>query len=284
MSANTNHSALSTLINAAMNEATTSGNRSAALIVEMFNSELTFSKTAIYNVMRRAGAERTSAIDTIIGLVSDDFKALTNRYEVVTHKDHKAKLANDKAKEQNTFETQAILGKIKAARIMVTRAMSAVYFLRDRNCTVLKLKKFGSSSSLLAKVDHEDADVGAVTITVSVAEMIRNGDKLLSETMGKGKANTGRGATAKNPVAAALADSSKALAAVLTGVNSDKVKPITDYSDDVEQQLETTLKQLFAMKFSDGKNIDVKAANEWIKATYPSKVAAPAPKQEKKVA
>lgn len=280
---NANHSNLSTLINAAMNEATTSGNRSAALIVEMFASEMTFSKNAIINIMRKTGAERSAALDTLIGLVSDDFKALTNRYEVVTHKDHKAKLANDKAKEANSFEVQAINGKIKAARIMVSRAMSAVFYLRERNCTVLKLKKFGSSSSLLAKVDHEDADIGSVTITVSVAEMIRNGDKLLADATGKTKAATGRGSQAKNPVANAIADSSKALAAVLTGANSEKVKPITDFSNEVEQQLETTFRQLFAMKFLDGKTVDRKAVNEWINDTFVAP-AAPATKSDKKAA
>lgn len=275
-----NTSAISALINGVMNEATSSGNRSAALVVEMFNSELTFSKAAILNVMRKQGAERTAAIDTVISLVSDDFKRIHAQYDVATHKDHKAKLTTDRAREANAFEAGALLGKIKAARIMVTRAMSAVFYLRERECSKLSIKKFGAQSSLVANITDDEGD--AIKVTKSVAELIREGDKAVANATGKVKAAAP--ATAKNPVAHALADSSKALAAALTGINAKETKPLTDFSDDVEAQMETTLAQLFKMKFFDGNKFDNVSFKEWMASQFKQEAKPVAPAANKKAA
>lgn len=267
-----NISPIAALINGAMKDATTSGNRSAALIVAMFQSEATFSKSIILNAFQKEGADKTDMIDDLICIVSEDFMALRNQYDVMTHKDNKAKVRdNHSAKERLAFETVAVLGKIKAARMMVTRALSAVYYLRDRDCTKLIVNKIGTGA-LVASIISDDEDMKGERTTLRIAStaLTAAGDKLLREHTGKAKNNTGRGATAKNPVASALADSSKALAAVLTGVNAtDKgPKALTDFSNDVEQQLEVTLKELFTMKFFDGKSFDVATFNEWTNSQF----------------
>lgn len=271
---NSNVSPISALINQTMNDADKADNRCAALVEAMFKAEVSFSLASIVNTFGKEGADRVTDIDTMLTLHSDDYRAYADRYDVLTHKDHKAKVKSLSRTEQdkNAFETQAVKAKLTAARMMFTRALTAVAYLREGQCT--RFDKFnGSKSAYKVRIfDKEQADY--ILETLSVAEMIKRGDKTLRELTGKAKKTTGRAATAKNPVTAALADSSKALAAVLTGVNAKGVKPMTDFATEVETNLEATFTQLFGMKFFDGKKFDKNTFIEWIGATYGNDVSA----------
>src|SRR5690606_2818819 len=94
--------------------------------------------------------------------------------------------------------------------------------------------------------------------------------------------DTGRKATAKaeNPTSKistsskdasirSLADSSKALTAVLSG-EAGKIS-ITDFDDALEAQLNMALRQLFAMSFLDDKGeVDRATLNKWIADNFPA--------------
>lgn len=212
-----NVSAMAAIIAGVLKDEATSQNRSASLIQIMFDNEVTYTPEYIAAIVRLTGEDRTAATDKALADIAPEFVGTKSTLEALKAKDNKDRTETDK----NAIET--INKQLRAARIMFTRAMTAVYGLRTGETPALEVKASKRKTGSLA-VEYLKERTGDKIKTVdrehTAAQLIAIGEKRLNEALGKkAKAAT----TARNPSAAAsLADSSKALAAVLTGVVNSK--------------------------------------------------------------
>lgn len=280
-----NVSPISAIIAGVMKDATTEGNRQAELTVAMFKNEVTYSSENILDVFRKEGAEKTEAIDVLISDASDEYAGVM---------DHMASIKDKPSKERSTadvFQIDSLNRKARAARMMFERALKSVYWLRASNVSAVSLNKIGTGamrvvgpSAALDPSNKDDDDATAdipVKVTFSCNTLANKGNDAIRVKLGKSAAKT---ATAKNPAANVIADASKSLAAVLSNLGNDgKRKPITDFSDAVEADLETTLRELFAMKFVDERGrVDLKEVTAWADEQF--NIPASKAKQETKAA
>ena len=247
---------ISAIINAVMRDATSEGNRQADLTVALFSNEVTYSTSVILDTFRKEGKEKTVVIDTMLADVSDDFDAVMNQIILI----------KDKRKEDRTkadaFTVDGLNRKARAARIMFERALKSVYFLRTNGCRKIMSNKIGTGA-LKASMPDADDKGEFVNELYTCNELASKGDKTLRLALGKASAPASK---AKNPNANVIADASKSLAAVLTSIGADgKRKPMTDYSDDVEANMEATLRELFLMKFADDRGrVAVEDVQAWL--------------------
>lgn len=260
MTAQNNVNPISAIIAGVLRDEATSLNRSAALIEHMFNSEATFSAFAIAAIIKMQGEDRTAAIDAMIKDASQEF--VGTLASLAAYKDMKA---SDRTEaDKNAMET--LNKQLRAARIMFTRAMYAVYGLRSGEHPALEIKASKRKTGSLA-VEYLKERNGNKVKTVdkeqTCSELIRIGEKALNDALGKTKKVT----TAKNPSASAnLADSSKALAAVLTGVvnskNPNRFDMLTN-NKELEGNALTILASIIKIECSDEKGIiDTKALED----------------------
>lgn len=273
----TNVSPVDSIINGVMRDATTADNRQAELTVAMFNAEVTYTAKIIIDTFNKEGAERTAAIDNLLCDASSEFDHVVGKLDHL--KEHmKAAKKNDDTKtvQSDAFQIEGLNKKARAARMMFTRALYSVLWLREKKCRTIATNKIGSGALLVKLTDPED-DTGSINEKVSCTQLAARGEKHFRDSSGKAKKPS---ASARNPAANVLADASKSLAAVLSSMASDgKRKPMSDFDDAVEHNMEATLKELFAMRFFDGDKLDRKSLNEWIDSTF-KPVAKDAPKQE----
>ena len=260
-------SPITTIITAVMRDATAEGNRQAELVVAMFKSEITYGKKELLAVLLKEGAERTTMLDNMIASVSDEFAGAIKHLNSIKDKPAKERTTAD------AFTVEGLNRKARAARIMFVRALQSVLWLRENGCKSIASNKIGTGALKAKMPDPEDAGE-FVNETFSCNTLANKGADLVRAKAGK---SASKDVKARNPAANVVADASKSLAAVLTSLgNSGHRKPITDFSDEVESNLETTLKELFAMKFcDDAGKVDTKAVISWANATFAKPAEAP---------
>lgn len=256
-----NTSPIANIISGVMKDATTEGNRQAELVVAMFASEATYTSAAIANVFSKDGADKTAIVDEMLEDVSDDYGKVLS---------HMQSIKDKPAKERSTADAFTLDGlnrKARAARIMFERALKSVYWLREARCQSIRANKIGTGA-LKAKMPDPEDEGEFVNETFSCTQIANRGDKLIREKLGK--ASKEKSDRAKNPTANVIADASKSLAAVLSSLATDgKRKPIDEFDDTVEQSLETTLREVFAMKFADDRGkVDFEDVKVWINDTF----------------
>ncbi len=248
-----NVSAMAAIIAGVLKDEATSQNRSASLIQIMFEAEVTYTPEYIAAIVRLTGEDRTAATDKALADIAPEFVGTKSTLEALKSKDNKDRTETDK----NAIET--INKQLRAARIMFTRAMTAVYGLRTGETPALEVKASKRKTGSLA-VEYLKERTGDKIKTVdrehTAAQLIAIGEKRLNEALGKkAKAAT----TARNPSAAAsLADSSKALAAVLTGVvnskDPNKVDLLTN-NKELEGNALTIMASIIKLECADDKGI-----------------------------
>lgn len=259
MTNNTNNNPMSAIIAGVLKDEATSLNRSASLVALMFEAEATYSIDAIMSVMRLEGTERTTAIDKELSDISPEFvgtiKALDGLKEI--------KSTDRTETQSNTIET--INKQLRAARMMFTRAQYAVYGLRINDASEVKssARKIGSLAVEYIK-ERTGNKIKTVDKEQTVSELIRVGETMIKEKLGKKSA-----AKAKNPTAGnSLADSSKALAATLTGVvNSNDPKRFDMITDnkELETNVNTILASVLKLECTDDKGVyDFDALSELV--------------------
>lgn len=256
-----NTSPIANIISGVMRDATTEGNRQAELVVAMFAAEATYSSAVIANVFSKNGTEKTAIIDEMLADVSDDFDKVLAHMQSIKDKPAKERTTAD------AFTLEGLIRKARAARIMFERALKSVFWLREAGCKSINTNKIGTGA-LKAKMPDPEDDGEYVNETFSCNQIASRGDKLIRERLGK--TSTGKPERAKNPAANVIADASKSLAAVLSSLASDgKRKPIDEFDDTVEQSLEVTLREVFAMKFADDRGmIDFADVKAWVEETF----------------
>lgn len=255
-----NASPISAIIAGVMKDATTEGNRQAELTVAMFKNEVTYSSDNILDVFRKEGAEKTEALDVLISDASDEYAGVM---------DHLASIKDKPSKERSTadvFTIDSLNRKARAARMMFERALRSVYWLRENGCKNVASNKIGTGAMKAKMPDPED-EGEYINETFSCNTLANKGNDAIRVKLGKASKPESK---AKNPAANVIADASKSLAAVLSNLGSEgKRKPITDFSDAVEADLETTLRELFAMKFGDERGrVDLKEVSAWANDTF----------------
>lgn len=267
---NSQANAISALISGAMRDATVAGSRQAELVIAMFKNEVVYSADEILNIFRKTGGDKTDLIDTMLCAVSDEYAGI-----IETLAELKAK---GKAKNKtDVFTVDSLNRKVRAARIMYDRALRSVYWLRIVGCRGAVMNKIGTGA-LKCKMPDKDSEGEYINEVHSGNHIFAQGDKELRAKLGKAKPE----AKAKNPAANVLADASKSLAAVLTGLNAKTIKPIDDLNDEQQANAEVIFTQLFRMKFADDKGkIDVKDVTAFINELNNPKSAPAATKEAK---
>ncbi len=247
-----NVSAMAAIIAGVLKDEATSQNRSASLIQIMFDAEVTYTPEYIAAIVRLTGEDRTAATDKALADIAPEFVGTKQALEALKSKDNKDRTEADK----NAIET--INKQLRAARIMFTRAMTAVYGLRTGETPALEVKASKRKTGSLA-VEYLKERSGDKIKTVdreqTAAQLIAVGEKRLNDAIGKKAKPT----TARNPsTAASLADSSKALAAVLTGVvnskDPNKVDLLTN-NKELEGNALTIMASIIKLECADDKGI-----------------------------
>lgn len=246
-----NTSVITAIIAGVMRDETQNLNRSSALIAFMFKNEASYAKEVIASIFRQKGSDRTDVIDNHLIDASPEFKGAKQQLTALTA----IKAADRTEADKNAMES--INKTMRAARIMYTRALAAVYGLRHNNALEVTASKRKTGS---LSVEYLKEVVGNKTKTTDREEtcsrLISAGEKALDEVIGTAtkKAKT----TARNPAATSLADSSKALAATLTGVANSKDKGKFDLltnNKDLDNNMRSILKALIAIECSDDKGL-----------------------------
>lgn len=249
---------IAAIIAGVMKDATTEGNRQAELTVAMFKNEVTYAADEILNVFRKEGAEKTALIDAMISDASDEYRVVMEQGASIKDK------ASKERTTQDVFTLDGLNRKARAARIMFERALRSVYWLRVNGCKTVAGNKIGTGA-LKAKMPDPEDEGEYVNEVYTCNHVANKGKEAIDKALGKSKSE----AKARNPQANVLADASKSLAAVLTNMNADgKRKPLSDFNDGIERQLEDTLRELFAMKFFDGNVFDRRTFDTWFAETY----------------
>lgn len=243
-----------------MNDANRAGNQQAAMIVAMFANEVTYSANEILAVMRLKGNERTAEIDNMLSAASDSYADMMAGVEDLKER-RKASDIKSSDKLKVAFQIDTANRKMRAARMMFTRALQGVYNMRVAKVVKCSTTNLGSGA-LKVHMPDEDGDIAAHS--VSCAEMTRNGASRIAEALG-----TAKPATARNPAnaqATALADSAKAFAASLATIPADK-RTIDAFGNEVESNMESALSSLMVLQFGDDRGfLDSKAIAEYVAA------------------
>jgi hypothetical protein len=251
MANETNTSVITAIIAGVMRDETQNLNRSSALIAFMFKNEASYAKEVIASIFRQKGSDRTDVIDNQLIEASPEFKGAKVQLAALTA----IKAADRTEADKNAMES--INKTMRAARIMYTRALAAVYGLRHHNALDVTASKRKTGS---LTVEYLKSQEGNKTKTTDKEEtcsrLISAGEKALAEVVGiaSKKAKT----TARNPAATSLADSSKALAATLTGVanskDAGKFDLLTNNSE-LDNNMRAIHKALIAIECSDEKGL-----------------------------
>lgn len=260
-----NTNPMTAIITAVMRDTQTSANRSADMVVAMFASEATYSRDNIIAVLRKEGEDKTEALNRMLCNISDDFSKTLDEYERRIDKDYKKSLGKGSVEyDNNAFTVLALRAKIKAAHEMLKRSMLATLNLRTNKCE--KVKRYGHGAGvLIARMIGPKDKEDAYPQELSVSALVRAGEIDLAKATGKVKAKP-EASKARNPAASVLADGAKSLATVLTSLAVEgNRKPITDYSDEIERDLEAIGREFFLSKFYDGTTFDVDAFDVWRK-------------------
>ncbi len=253
MNAQTNQNPVSTIIAGVMRDATTEGNRQAALTEALFDDKANYTRDIILSIFRLSGQDHTEALDRRIRAQSEDFE---NAVDMLA--DLKDKKANERTDTEN-FQIEAITRKLRAARMMFKRALTSVFFAIDNNATKVTVAKAGNNQILKVVMPDDDGDPVGHKFTANA--IATQGKKALDAALGKGKEHK-----ARSPLSNSLADSSKALAAALTGLNGNGPVASVDLADDVQDNLDVAFAQLFRMHFADDKGyIDPKEVADFAK-------------------
>lgn len=264
---------MTAIIDAAMRGVTTEGNRQAALTVAMFENEVTYNPKAIERIFKLEGADKSDAMDELLCDLSNEYETTLDKYVNLTDKDYRATLKGKPgAKEANVFEADALFRKIRAARKMMAQAMAATYHLHATKVKAIKQGKMGTGSLIVLMPNPEFPDRGDINVALSNNKAASEGDKALRAKTGKAT----KPASAKNPMASSLTDSSKQLATLLATA-ARKPLPDMELAPEVETNLEVTLRELFLRKFFDGATFDADTFKPWLASV--SKFATP-PKDE----
>lgn len=263
---NAQKNTISNIIRDVMDNVTSEGNRSAELVLALYQNDVTYAPEVIQTVFNLKGADRTEKIDTMLKDASDTF------VEIVAQADALAEMKKEKkATNNDLLKLDAVRNKIRAARIMFERSLAAVFYLRsDKSILKVQRNRVGAGVIKIYRPDpeiedEEEAKADPVFETLSVRELTKNGNALLKPTNSKSKSTD----KTKNPQADVLADASRSLANVLSHLSKEgKRKPITDYVDAIESDMEVILKELFAAKFMHDGILERKAALDWMTETF----------------
>lgn len=267
------------IISSAMNEATKGENRTAQLVVAMFNAEATYSQSAILSIFRKERADRTAAIDSMLDAASDTFANLVDLYDRMTDKDYR-KTLDDEAKAKNAFEAQAIFLKIRAARKLFETALAATYHLRDVKSKTVKTNNVGAGSLVMLAPSKEFAGE-YVPQRVATSKCAAAGTTAINAKIGKAKPAASK---AKNPSAGnSMADAAKALASAVTSMKPEtKAKGIADvFSDGLEKDALAIFKEFFAMQFVHNGHVNMVEVKEFIVEQFGENVLAKPVKETK---
>ena len=149
-----NASPIDAALSGIMDNAKSSLNKQADLIVAMFQSEATFTRDTLVNVFQLSGKERTEFIDNLMAQVSDTY---AGKLQTIAELQETVKAS--KRKDVNAAQTvTALTAQVKAGRIMFVRSCEAVLGLREAGAIGVKVEKktTGSVIRYMGTVAGED--------------------------------------------------------------------------------------------------------------------------------
>lgn len=246
-----NVSVITSVIAGVMRDEQANLNRSSALIAYMFKQEATYAKEVIASIFRLDGSDRTTVIDNQLSEASPEFKGAKLALTALMEKKAADRTETDKNAIESTNKT------LRAARIMYSRALAAVFGLRHHDALDVTASKRKVGSLMVEYLKERTGDkVKTVDREETCSRLISAGESAVAEFIGKKKESK---KSARNPSAAtSLADSSKALAATLTGVANSKDANRFDLltnNKELDGNMRAILKALIAIECSDDKGV-----------------------------
>lgn len=237
-------SPVATIFSQIMNEAAKAEGRQVALVIAMFESEVTFANSVLENIFRKKGADRSEIREKLLRDVSDDYK---NAVDMVASLKEKKKTSKSQS-EKEAFQVEALNRKIRAANAMFDRAAITVYGLRTSNTKKIKTGIGGNATVKVFRPDEED-DTTLVSTNHSANELMRQGQKAVDTLLGKAASN----ATTSNPQTASDTRAGQAEAVAKYVATADK--PLVDIEgkegEAYSELFKTMFKNMFAVKEGD---------------------------------
>ena len=253
-------SPLASSIAAIMNDAASSENKQAALVVAMFDNEVSFGNDILIQMLRKEKKERTMARENLLRSISDDYATALDTIKVIKDK-------GKEKTEKEAFQSETLNKKVRAANIMFDRAAITVWGLREQKAKSVKTSSIGAGA-LIIKTPDEDGDY--INHKLSCATALSGATKVLDKALGKKK----EPANAPNPAKAGMTQTIDAVSTFLDVAMRQEETPvhsIADFADATEASLETLFAKLFYLKFGAGNDASVKDIKAY--ATELAKIA-----------
>lgn len=253
-----------------MNDIATAGNRQAELSVAMYGDALMFSESNIIRLFSFSGSERTERVDSYLIDMSPDFSTAYFGNERLADKFKELGKGNRPKQDAFTFETNN--KKMRAARIMFLRALAGAYAIRVMKARSATLATKVGNSVIRVSVPDVDNEGDWETKTFSASSLANDGEKRLRELSGKAPKTNAKAADPRNHAANSLADSSKAMSAILSSIaSSNEVNKLSEANAELEGNFANIFERLFASMFTDNGKLDRSALNDWLNEHYPNK-------------
>lgn len=270
---NTNEAAniASKLIAGVMNAEASSNNRQAALVLYMYEGEVSYSIAALSPMFKVKGSDRTVIVDKLLRGVSDDYANVADELARLTEK---KKADKEQFSDAEGLQIEAHKGKLRAAQLLFTRAATAVIHLRHVDADNLKVMSNGALRWYQQARDKDgkpefkkDGKTPIdVAVVVSSNALVRMADKTLATLFNKTPRKTT--GTTTNPTKGGVTEAAKAISAKLATLVANH-KGLPDLTDDEEKETETLLRTLMKAKFADDKGqIDVDAVRTYMADTF----------------
>jgi hypothetical protein len=237
--------------------------RQTALVLYMYDNEVSYSLDEVSKYFTVKGADRAKLIEGALIALSDDYASAVELRDTITAK-KKADKESFAAKE--ALQLEGTVSKIRAANMLFIRALTGVFHLRTVDATKVK------SATAIGSIQYigKDKDGDAVKTVLSGNALVRLGDKDISEAFG---AKTKKAASVANPVKGGIAPIADVVANRV-GMQIANGVGIEDMSDDEEAALEKLLKTLLKAKFADDKGqLDRATLTDYLETEFPKAAA-----------
>lgn len=258
-----------------MSDSTKGSNRQAKLVVMMFENEVSYTLASVSNFFRKEGKDRTILLETSISEISSSYADVLEQRNVLQER---KKSDKDHFTTSEALQLEGTLGKLKAARELYTRAITAVYHLRKVEAFNLKLGKSGSLSYYVyaqnEKGEQEKDPKGnpiSTLLTVSGNTLYRSGDKDVRKDFGKKTTTQTRDPSQARDGIAPVVD------VVTNRLKKARAegKFLPDLKDEEEKSVEALLRELILAKFADDTGVvDADAVDEYVEGMNAAIVAA----------
>jgi hypothetical protein len=249
--ANDRHNTMSPIeatIASIMNDATSSMNKQANLVVALFNNNVSFDNKTLLDMLRLEQTDRTKARENLLCAACHEYAKALAILNTLKEKGKK-----DRTEKEN-FQIETLFNKIRAANIMFERAAITVIGLRDNGAQQIKTSAVGAGA---LEVKSEDQDGDLVKERMSCATALSGAQRAVNKLLGKKEDQTASRMCATIDSVTRFLDINMKAAADKEGFS------LADFGNTTEKALEELFARLFALKFGVADDVDTKDVKQY---------------------